>query len=151
MDPPLSPITNATDAAQPRTGQKHGRSHEPEEIVQPPADILLDFHEQLDRKNERLKSKSYISVIASMHEACNRQNRSVIDKYKNMARKGESNEDMKKRLPFTAKFETIEITKPYEPSNKVSTCCMLSCSLHSVCQTRGSTIIRGMGAYIGDI
>ena len=116
---PVSPRNNGTSVAEPRTGQKHGRSDEPEVVHETDPDVLLDFHDQLDRKNERLKSKSYISVIASMKEACNRQHRGVIDRHKNMARKGESNEAMKKRLPFTAGYETIEITKPYEPANKV--------------------------------
>ena len=120
---PASPHANATATAEPRTGQKHGRSDEPADAAENTADVLLDFHEQLDRKNERLKSKGYVSVIASMHEACNRQHRAVIDRHKNMARKGESNEDMKKRLPFTAGCETIAITKPYEPSNKVDVAC----------------------------
>ena len=126
MDSPASPHKNATATAEPRTGKKHRRSDGPAGVNEKSADILLDFHEQLDRKNERLKSKGYISVIVSMSEPCNRQHRAVIDRHKNMARKGETNEAMKKRLPWTAGYETIEITKPYEPANKVNVADSLS-------------------------
>ena len=59
--------------------------------------------------------------MASLRLPCNAQHRQIMDRHKNMARKGETIPEMKQRLPFTANYETLAISKPYEKSNKVCT------------------------------
>ena len=80
--------------------------------------ILLEPHDEVDKNNKDLKSKSYTTLMASVIHDCNRARRMVVDRHKNMSKKGESIADMKERLPFTKKFATIEITRPYTASNR---------------------------------
>ena len=76
--------------------------------------ILLETHAELDKNNSRLKSKDYVTLMASMLLDCNRARREILDRHKNMSKKGEEITEMKERLPFTKNFVTIDITKQVE-------------------------------------
>ena len=120
---PATPTGAGTNHTQPQTKRaRHADAPDPNTFD----GVLLEVSTELDKNNDRLKSKDYVTLMASMELACNRARRQIIDRHKNMTKKGETIDDMKKRLPFTKGYDAIEITKPYTAANRATGSTMLT-------------------------